>query len=237
VIYINSLKKIRIRTIALGIVILILGLYLFGLAGNYRMQNDYSEKSSIEDSSLILNIGKANQKFQNSKIPDPLFWTYIYISSPISNLQLNENLVSIDSDDVNFKSMSEYIIVNFLPDVISNRVYSNLSIKYRPWLITPEFTASSAFIMPYLIMGWGGLYVFLLYLLFFPIVYLWIIKKIAVEYFDISLALVASMYLFMPFANFFAFSPLSLQLLLPIICSFIGRLKIISIKNEVKTNY
>lgn len=231
--YMFSRKTIRLKETVFVLIFVIMGLYLFGLAGNYRMQHDYQEKSTIQDTSLILNIGKANQAFQDSKIPKPFFWSYIYITTPLSNLELNNNLVKVDSSEMTMGKFSEYTVVNFVPDFISKRIYPNASDDYKPWLITPEFTVSSSFIMPYLISGWLGVYIFLIYELLFPLVYFWLIRKFAIKYFDVAIALVSTIYIFMPFSNFFAFSALSLQLILPFVCSLLGRIRIFRLEKSI----
>ncbi|MCZ3393223.1 hypothetical protein MU545_15605, partial [Enterococcus faecium] len=87
--------------------------------------------------------------------------------------------------------------------------------------------------MPYLISGWLGVYIFLIYELLFPLVYFWLIRKFAIKYFDVAIALVSTIYIFMPFSNFFAFSALSLQLILPFVCSLLGRIRIFRLEKRI----
>ncbi|WP_407910737.1 hypothetical protein [Lactiplantibacillus brownii] len=217
--------RLRTRSSLMIVFLLCMGLYLFGIAGNYRMNHDYMKDENLNQSSLILSIGKANDKFENSKIPAPFFWTYIYTTSPLSNLNMNIQSVSVDSASYTPRRGTEYAVVNFLPDFISKRIYPLYTSEFNPWLVTPEFTASSALVVPYLMLGWVGLYIFMVYELMFPIVYFWLVIKIAPSYFDIAFTLVSTMYLLMPFANFFAFSALSIQLFLPFICAFFRKSK------------
>lgn len=213
-------RRFNLHTTVLILVLVALGIYIFGISGNYRMNHDYKNSENINDSSLILSIGEANQNFSNSHLPKTFFWSYIYATTPISNFQLNANWVSANSSERAISKNVEFAIVNFVPDFISKRIYPSYATDYQPWLVTPEFTASSAFTLPYLMLGWLGLYLFLFYELFFPIVYLFFVKKFASQYFDIAVALLTSMYVLMPFANFFTFSALSMQLLLPFFAVF-----------------
>lgn len=217
VLYLMSLRSIV--TIKSGLILgiaLFIGLYLFGISGNYRMNNDYGRTEGVTESSLILSIGKANDRFLNSGIPKPFYWTYIYATSPIANFHYN---TEVSSPQVGTDNTTEFFVVNFLPDFISKRLYPTYEDDYHAWLITSEFTVTSAFTMPYTFLGWIGVYLFLAYELAFPIVYLELIKKFAIGYFDLALALVTTIYVLMPFSNFFSFSALSMQLILPFICN------------------
>ncbi|MGO2063940.1 MAG: O-antigen polymerase [Latilactobacillus curvatus] len=217
-----SLKKL------LGILIIMIGgLYVFGIAGNYRMNTDYKRVEDIRQSSLILSIGQASTKFNDSHIPAPYFWTYSYGTSPIANLNMNIQNVLVDDSHIKVRNVTEFMVINFLPDFISKRIYPDETIRVKPNQIIAEFTAVTAFAQAYLMLGWGGLYVYLLYILIFPIVYIEIIKKVNPEFSNIALAMMATLYTLLPFSNFFAFTGLSLQLVFPIIMTLFkgGRFK------------
>ncbi len=59
-------------------------LYFFGVLGNYRMVKSSSNEYFME-------VAEATDSFRNSRIPKEYFWSYIYISSPLANLQNNIN--------------------------------------------------------------------------------------------------------------------------------------------------
>lgn len=221
-------KKI---TIKVGVVIgllLLFGLYLFGITGNYRMNHDYGHTENLTESSLILSIGKATNKFTDSNIPKPFYWTYIYATSPIANFRYNTELSSPTASTAN---IGEFLVTDFFPDFISKRIYPTYEDDYQAWLVTNEFTVTTAFTLPYTFLGWMGVCVFLIYVLLFPIVYLELIRKFAPGYFDLALVLTSTIYVLMPFSNFFSFSALSMQLFLPFICGLFSQ------KKSIKQNY
>lgn len=219
----SKTKSMPFKISVLISALILLGIYVFGIVGNYRMNHDYGNKESVEKSTLILSIGKANQKFQDSRIPKPFFWTLIYDTSPLSNFRENTNLVNIKSSDITGERFLEYTVVNFMPDVVSKRVYPTYTSDFKPWQITQEFTAASCWTIPYLMLGWYGVCGFLIFELVFPFIYLELIRRLAFQYFDIAIALLSTMYILMPFSNFFSFSALSLQLLLPFLCALFER--------------
>lgn len=230
--YISTMKRqLRLKKIILIFVFAIVGAYLFGIAGNYRINHDYMREESISESSLILSIGRENQNFEDSRIPTPFFWTYIYLTSPISNFHLNTEIVNLKKTP----NFVEYTIVNFFPDFISKRIYPTYQADYKPWKVTQEFTASSAFTVPYIMWGWPGLIIFILYELIFPIIYFELVKRYAARYFDVAIAIVSTMYILMPFANFFTFSALSLQLILPFLVALFSK-KIVLTSSVVSRN-
>jgi hypothetical protein len=221
-------KKITIKLALIIGLLLAFGLYLFGITGNYRMNHDYGRVENLTESSLILSIGKANNKFTSSGIPKPFYWTYIYATSPIANFRYN---TEVSNPQVNTANVSEFLVTNFLPDFISKRVFPTYEDDYRAWLMTNEFTVTTAFTLPYTFLGWMGVYIFLIYSLVFPIVYLELIRKFSPGYFDLALVLLSTIYILMPFSNFFSFSALSIQLFLPFICSLFSR------RRDAKRNY
>lgn len=210
--------KLKRKYLLVIIISAIFGMYLFGIFGNYRMNHDYKYSERVDESSLILNIGKANQKFYQSNIPTPYFWTYIYVTSPLANLSTTTELVN-SKLDVSDKNLFDFVIINFVPDFISKRVVPDWNKLIVARRVTPEFTASSVFSIPYLMLGWSGMYITLIFIIIFPLVYFYFIKRFASRFFGISFALVSSMYVLMPFANFFTFSALSVQLIFPFLCN------------------
>lgn len=87
-------------------------LYLFGVVGDNRMKAlGYGGESGG-----ILILGRANKNFKDSLIPNQFFWSYLYISSPIANLQYKDNTFS------NSDSISEYLLATIIPDAISKRI-------------------------------------------------------------------------------------------------------------------
>lgn len=210
--------KFSKKYIFIIIVIATVGSYFFGLFGNYRINHDYKYTEPVNQSSLILRIGQANENFYDSKIPSPFFWTYIYITSPISNLS---KTIQVDAGTENFSNSRnyEFLVINFLPDFISKRLVKNSSELIRGQRVTEEFTVSTVFCGPYVMLGWDGMLIMLMVLLFFPIIYFYFVIKFAKKFYFMALSIMSTMYILMPFSNFLTFGALSIQLLFPFILS------------------
>jgi hypothetical protein len=117
----------------------------FGLLGDIRTHGASGE-------SLILKIGGASDRFINSNIPTEIFWPYLYISSPMANLQLNiSNRATPDSP-------AAYFALEFLPDFVSKRIVSDQTASSStPLRITDELAVSTMYGRAYFLMGWPGL--------------------------------------------------------------------------------
>jgi len=59
-------------------------LYLFGVLGTLRQSR---AAHTGYDNTLILKSGKASEAFTHSPIPNEFFWAYVYMASPLANLQ------------------------------------------------------------------------------------------------------------------------------------------------------
>lgn len=62
-------------------------------------------------------LGLPSASFNSTRLPSSYFWTYLYITAPIGNLQL-----SVDKIATNQGSLSEFIATEFLPDTFSRRI-------------------------------------------------------------------------------------------------------------------
>jgi ABC-type multidrug transport system fused ATPase/permease subunit len=126
-------------------VIAVVTIWGFGLLGDVRTHGASGE-------SIILQIGAANDRFVNSNIPTEFFWPYLYVSSPLANLQLNM------TDRVATDSPATYFSLEFLPDFISKRIVpGNIELSSRPLLITDELAVSTMYGRSFFLMGWLGL--------------------------------------------------------------------------------
>lgn len=210
---INLSKKIKVINITFISIFFILStFFLFGLSGNIRTAALYER----EDDSIILDIGKATTDFRNSIIPKEFFWSYLYIASPIGNLQHNivQNRASsnLSSDDV-LQFMSNELV----PDFISKRLNDIFLFKKKtPSLVVDELTVATIYTNSFLYLSWAGLFVMALFIMAFPFVYISMLGK-GNPFFLVGLSTLNTIYLFSMFDNMFVFSGLSFQLLYPLI--------------------
>lgn len=198
--YNYNLKTI-IKIFFLGIVFL----YIFGITGNIRHYYRWNDTRMIKEIAKI--------KIEKN-ILDPFIWSYVYITSPLGNLQYNIN---------NFESLynvKSFISENLLPDAISKRVDYE---KANPKLMTDVLTVSTTYVSSYLYYGKIGMVISFLIYLFFEIIYLFFLRKS--KYYVTGLSLVSILNIFSIFDNMFVFSGLSFCLVYPLIDISIDKIK------------
>ncbi|OLS37820.1 oligosaccharide repeat unit polymerase [Bacillus sp. MRMR6] len=194
-----------------------LGLYLFGIVGNVRVNNTYQTNTSLLDNNLFMQIGGATEGFKDSLIPKEYFWGYIYLASPLANLQETINKYEHE-EDINTLATFTFVITQTIPDFISKRVVSLYELEVPSGKqITPELNVSTAFSQPFVILGWFGISLFTIFIFIFAFFYILILKRLNSEYFVIGVAIMNTMFLFNTFSNMFSFTGLSFQLVYPLL--------------------
>ncbi|MCC4477597.1 oligosaccharide repeat unit polymerase [Limosilactobacillus reuteri] len=198
-------------------ILIICGMYIFGLLGNYRTNIQESNNKSYTDSTMIYQIGVPSTNFINSHIPAPFFWDYIYGTSALANLQ---NIINERGRSEN-TSLSEFAITQFLPDVfgknINNSEYENIKSSTYQYQVSHVLNVSTFLFKPYYLLGWFGIIAMIIFVLIFPVLYLLILNTLESNYIIIGISILNTIYAFMFFDNMFTISVLSLQLLLPVI--------------------
>lgn len=214
VIYIRK-KNISHRTTLKLMIGSLLALYLFGVAGNYRF---LTYNPNLEYSNQpIMTIGKASKDFTESNIPKEFFWGYLYISSPLSNVQYSAQIASndISADDLILTSF-----VSVVPDFIQKRIIQSQDIDVsKAALIDDSLNVSSMYGLAVTIAGYYGLLIMFIVWLSFIFLNLFIFNH--TDMLDIVMAILIVITLFSSFVNMITFSGWSFQL---IICAlFLNR--------------
>lgn len=232
-------SKITFRKISALAVILLIGMYLFGVAGNMRVNNTYNTNTSLLDNTLFMDIGKASDEFKNSFIPKEYFWAYIYIASPLANLQ--KTIGNYDhEDDITLMDSFVFGSTQLIPDFIGKRIKSAYEMEIPNSIkITPELNVSTAYVQPYLILGWVGISLFSIFCFLFAFFYILILKRLNSEYLVVGVAIMNSIFVFNTFTNMFAFTGLSFQLIYPLLLTLFHKkkLKPEDVNNENNYNY
>ncbi|MGR5962658.1 hypothetical protein ACT7DN_22125 [Bacillus paranthracis] len=177
-IYLLKIKKKMNFKIVIGLgVVAILVLYIFGLSGNARVNHSYQNDKTMWESDVILRVGGAKEEFINSSIPDAFFWSYIYISSPLANLQHTINAIEVK--DLEFVDIFYMVNNEIFPDFINKRINDMYRVTKPPIAqISTELTVATAFAGSYVTLGWLGLIIYFITLLFISLAYIMILKKI-----------------------------------------------------------
>ncbi|MDB5005920.1 MAG: hypothetical protein JWP45_313 [Mucilaginibacter sp.] len=204
----------RLASIAAGILLVF---YLFGVAGNLRSINDLASYNSKIDntynSDIIIKIGDASDSFKNSFIPNEYFWSYIYITSPLSNLQYN---INNSTPAFTAKGVSLLVVNEMMLDAISKKINASLDlIPTPPSLIVETLTVSTTLAGSYVDAGWLGMMLFIAVLWIFPILYALIIQDTPLAVIGIST--MCTIYFFSIFDNMLALTGLTFQLVFPLI--------------------
>ena len=210
---INSDKiknKMNKRSIFLSIIALLIVLFLFGALGNIR------HGFSIANSSYIQRLGRFNDSYP-SWLPKQFMWAYIYIVSPIANINYNVNLHFSRTNIPGY-------IMTFFPDFISRRIYTG-SIYSPKLVIEHVFNATAGFGTAYMNAGIVGMY-FLYFYLMFGLTFLWRVVPVRNEYKMPCLAIMNIIVIFMFFTHTIYYSAISFQIVFPLL-SFV-RFKISS---------
>lgn len=205
------IKMIPKKILLLFPVILILLFFLFGVFGNLRVSH---EGKVNYDNSIILKTGQATQPFKESIIPNEFFWTYIYTTSSLANLQKNINNANKHISMIWFLKM---VNNEMIFDFISKRINSVFDIPHPgEHYINGSFNVSTLYSVAYSHLGWFGMVIMFCYVLIIPVVYQkW--NKSHSPFFATGFAILITMYFFMAYDNTIRFTGLSFQLAYPII--------------------
>ncbi|SHI74641.1 O-antigen polymerase [Clostridium intestinale] len=209
--YVISKKKLS-KTVIVGIVsVVLVFLYMFGLFGNYRSN---PRTRNVFNTNYVLRIGEATEDFRNSHIPKELFWSYIYISSPLANLQKNINEYEYE---INAENLRKFVTVEIIPDFISKRIsstyYEDISKKVK--LIKRELVVGTMYMGAYYYIGWVGIIGLFLYMLLIITVYMKIVKN-SKEFYVVGIAMLCNIIVLNTFSNILAFSGMVFQLAYPV---------------------
>ncbi|WP_160674330.1 O-antigen polymerase [Clostridium sp. C8-1-8] len=204
-------KKIIISLAVIGIAFL----YLFGFFGNYRVSlsdHTYDKFSS----KYILDIGGASESFRNNKIiPKPFFWSYIYISSPLANLQLN---IDDNNTEINSTNIKNFVTREVLPDIVARRLVKEepFQISDHVKLIKKELIVGTLYMGGFYYLGWIGVILQFIYLMAVIFIYMKLVgknNKLRI----VAISMMCNMVVLSTFSNMIVFAGMSMQLVFPIL--------------------
>jgi hypothetical protein len=192
---------IRLRSAVALALFVVVSLYLNGVIGDARSPSPYAvAESQVED------LARPTEAFRQSGIPRTFFWSYVYFTSPMANVQT--------TFDVAFPVTGKgatFVLGEMLPDALTHRVLDFLGEeRIRTPEIAPGLNASTIFGASYVYLGQFGPPLMFAYLSLIIVVYLLLTRRSA---FNVpSLALLNTIVVFCTFHNMIASSILSLQL-------------------------
>jgi hypothetical protein len=211
--YLLHLRSIQYRWLFLLFPLSLLLLYLFGVLGTIRVS---FEAQTTYDERIFLDVGSASESFRNSKKPKEFFWPYIYISSPLANLQTNIKTYPVRP--ITTALVLEYMNNEWLVESLSKRFNHWAGIQRESErTIKEQFNVSTVYSRSYSYLGWWGMIATAAMLLVVPVLYLKLIPD--PHYQRMGIALMCTTYLFLCYDNTIRLMALGFQLIYPILFS------------------
>jgi len=210
-VFLMSIKKIKTKIKFYLIISFITILYLFGVLGNYRMVGNSSNE-------YFLKVSKAKESFINSLIPKEFMWAYIYVSSPLGNLQ---NTIE-KNPAINYR-FKDFIFTETLPDFLSKRISILVNAKRVDKInrLTTFLTVGTVYSRSYILLGWFGVLLMFIIIMLITFFYIIILPKKS-EYYVTGIGILCTFMFFNTFTNMIYFSGISFQLVYPLLFSFIN---------------
>ncbi len=207
-IYFISQKKILIKRIVVLLVFFFAAIYLFGYFGNVRSGNG--------DPTFIPRASGATEEFLTGSVPLEFYWGYLYIASPVANLQNNINIdQKVDPDYKGF------VVFEMLPDIATKRVAETLSLTRREFnQINSFLNTGSIYARPFSFLSWKGMVIIFFYLIGLMNLYYIVIRK-SFMFGATGLAIMFTVIALATFENSIWFSAYSLPLMYPVLFSII----------------
>lgn len=199
------MSKRHLFVIILKVTFLFVGiLFLFGLMGSYRNAGGMEQGRQF-----ALDIAKATPQFRETGIPAEYLWAYIYVTSPLGNLQNTIN--QSDPNEIRVRNFPEYLM-ELLPEMVSKRTGLEVRDGER---IAYYLTVGTVYMRSYATFGWSGMIIMFMFTLVFIVVVLLLIPRSS-NYFISSVIVVCLIVFFNLFDNMFSFMGLAPQLAFPI---------------------
>lgn len=193
-----STIKFNNKNIIIFSILIILGMWAFSILGNLRSGvawNDYS---------FINTVGEIKE---NGWFPNVFNWIYLYITTPLANLEFNIQQVEP------LYNLKQGIFNNFIPDFISKRIISETT---EVLLINPAFTVSTAFAQIHNSFGLIGMYLLFGFYSLINISYIYIVNE-ENRFYTLGISCLTTMMMLTFFVNSYMYSGWSFILVFPII--------------------
>lgn len=216
-IYIQKIKRIKIITLMLVIVLIAGFSSLFGYLGNV--------KAGLDDNHTTTYMG-ASEKFFDSGVANVHYMTYLYVCSPIANFQLTIN--KKDYKD----SFGALIMQNYVPDFIANKVTNLFDIKWESReieMVMGVLNVGTYFIGGYVTYGWLGVLCSSIFMILYAFFIYFLYPKRSPYHATVN-AFLCAIFLMALFSNIFRLSIICFVFIIPLFLNILNRIKIPTIK-------
>ncbi|GEM_PF-3248795 len=164
--FIRYRKQIRAIVLLSSLLFIPLISYGFGLYGNVR--NDLGK-------SYIMNELGPSEYFKSSGINSNHYLTYLYLSSPLANLQ---NTINQENGFTNDGELKDFLFYSILPQSLTKRIERPLKLSAPEYnLIHPHLIVGTFLFLSFSSLGWLGMILMILYLIIYIITCLVVIRR------------------------------------------------------------
>jgi hypothetical protein len=166
--FLYLIYKQRIRLVYIVVCILSIPLlsYCFGSYGNIR--------GNLSKEVIMNDLGPSNA-FKSSGISVNHYMTYLYVSSPLANLQKNINK---GEGIFNHGEIKNFLLYCVIPQSVTIRLEKRWNLEQPVSdLITYQLIAGTIFMISFYTLGWPGIIMMLFYLVILMGICLFLIKK------------------------------------------------------------
>lgn len=199
--YFLSGEKASRKRVVLGFLVFVLAAYGFGLIGQFR--------SAHGDETYANEILGISPRFENSKLPSPYLWLYVYLTSPLANLQYT----MIHNPDVKY-NITELIVFHMTNASISKRIMPDGGRSNQDVRIANYLTVGTIYFGPFNRFGWYGIFFAYFYLILFIVVHL-VLFSFAGKHFVPAISVLNTLVLLCVFSDMLS-DGIALTLLIPV---------------------
>lgn len=205
IVYLLEKKNISIKMISKTIIGVLFIFFMFGFLGNLR--------SGQGDPTYIPRSSGATEKFLNSSIPKEFYWSYLYIASPVANLQNNINYIKKPQG-----SYKDLLLNEFLPGFFTKFFIKEDQKEFNQ--INPFLNVGTIYVYSFSYLRWQGMILLFFYFIMIANLYYLLIQKS--DTFKVTgMAILFNIIIFANFHNTISYSASSIQLLYPVVFSMI----------------
>ncbi len=191
--------------------------FAFGFLGNLR--------SGEKLSNFIMKGGKATKEFYDSPFPDEFFWAYLYMATPLANVQNTIDKVNKTTGDS--EDLENMILYEFTPEMITKQIKGDQDKDktykhHRSLLKVSWLNATSVYGRVYKYLGWTGMWLMFAFTLLFIYINFRIIPKTS-KWFIPALITLDEIVIMNLFDNMFIFMGMIPQLFIFVSIYFLSK--------------
>ncbi|CAH0447415.1 hypothetical protein [Ralstonia syzygii] len=205
----------RLRSLIAGMVLAMAALYGFGVMGDIR------SPGAMDD------ISQPSYVFRHSSVPAPYMWVYIYVTSPLANLQN-----TVDAGARPNGSVKQFVAAELIPDFIGKRVLEAMDVPREDVArVSPTLNASGIYARAFSYLGWIGANVIFAVLAVVVVIFTWLIA--GSSYAIPAIATLNTLVLLCIFENMLSFTGMVMQpFWLLVFAQFFPRSRIMAVGQE-----